>query len=114
MSETNRKDLSVGTIMVLHALSRGHRYGFDLIEQTGLTGGTIYPTLDRLRKEGLVTSDWEDAAIAHEERRPQRKYFQISDLGKAALIRGLERYRALAPITIDGVAYPHRSDGRTA
>jgi hypothetical protein len=37
--------LSVGTVMVLHALARGHRYGFDLMEQIWLTSGTVYPAL---------------------------------------------------------------------
>ena len=27
----SRKALPVGTVMVLHALARGHRYGFDLL-----------------------------------------------------------------------------------
>lgn len=38
--------------MVLHALARGHRYGFDLLEQTGLTSGTVYPALERLERLG--------------------------------------------------------------
>ena len=101
-----RKDLPIGAVMVLHALARGHRYGFDLMEQTGLTSGTVYPTLERLEREGLAHSRWEDAQLAHEEKRPPRRYFEITDQGEAELVRGLERYKALAPVTIDGVAYP--------
>ena len=36
-----KKALSVGTVMVLHALARGHQYGFDLMEHLrkgGLNG----------------------------------------------------------------------------
>ena len=101
-----KRALPVGTVMELHALARGHRYGFDLMEQPGLTSGTVYPALERLETLGFTTSSWEDARVAHEEKRPPRRYFRITDEGKLALIEALERYRALAPITIDGVAYP--------
>jgi DNA-binding PadR family transcriptional regulator len=103
--------LSVGTVMILHALARGHGYGFDLIEQTGLTSGTVYPALERLERSDLARSRWEDARVAHREKRPPRRYFEITTAGKRALAEALERYRALAPITIDGVAYPRRAAG---
>lgn len=102
----SRKGLPVGTAMVLHAIARGHRYGFDLIEQTGLTSGTVYPALERLERLGLTRSSWEDARVAQREKRPPRKYFQITDEGKRELISALERYRALAPVVIDGTSYP--------
>jgi DNA-binding PadR family transcriptional regulator len=102
------KSLPVGAVMILHALARGSRYGFDIIEQTGLTSGTVYPALDRLENAGLARSKWEDADLARREKRPSRRYFTITGAGKTALIDGLARYRALAPLTIDGVAYPVR------
>lgn len=100
------KALRIGTVMVLHALARGHRYGFDLMEETGLTSGTVYPALDRLEARGLVRSSWEEVEVARAEKRPPRKYFEITAEGKTALIDALERYRALAPLVIDGVRYP--------
>lgn len=102
------RGLPVGTVMVLHALARGHGYGFDLIEETGLTSGTVYPALERLETLGLARSRWEDARVAHLEKRPPRRYFEITPSGKEALIESLERYRALAPLEIDGVAHPVR------
>ena len=101
-----RNALPIGTVMVLHALARGHRYGFDLMEETGLTSGTVYPALDRLEARGLARSSWEDAEVAHREKRPPRRYFAITAAGKTELIEALDRYKALAPVTIDGVAYP--------
>ena len=101
-----KKPLPVGAVMILHALARGAGYGFDIIEETGLTSGTVYPTLDRLEREGLAHSSWEDAEVAHREKRPPRRYFAITASGKEELIEALERYKALAPVTIDGVAYP--------
>ncbi len=101
-----KKALPVGTVMVLHALARGHQYGFDLMEQTGLTSGTVYPALERLEALGLARSSWENAQVAHDEKRPPRRYFEITDDGKRELIESLHRYKALAPLDIDGVAYP--------
>ena len=104
------KRLPVGTVMVLHALARGHRYGFDVLEQTGLTSGTVYPALDRLERLGMARSRWEEAEIAHAEKRPPRRYFEITTEGKRELIAALERYGALAPLTIDGVAHPRGAE----
>ena len=101
-----KKGLPVGAVLVLHAMARGHRYGFDLIEQTGLTSGTVYPTLDRLERAGYASSSWEDAEVAHAEKRPPRRYFEITTDGKRELIAALDRYKALAPIEIDGVRHP--------
>ena len=100
------KPLPVGTVMVLHALGRGHRYGFDVLEQTGLTSGTVYPALERLESLGLARSRWEEASLAHAEKRPPRRYFEITRDGKRVLIDALDRYKALAPLTIDGRVYP--------
>ena len=35
-----QKKLSLGTVLVLHALARQVEYGFDIMEETGLTSGT--------------------------------------------------------------------------
>lgn len=101
-----KKELPLGTVMVLHAVARGHRHGFDILEHTGLTSGTVYPALERLEGKGLARSKWEDQRLAREEKRPPRRYFEITAAGKATLAAALERYKALAPVTIDGVRYP--------
>jgi DNA-binding PadR family transcriptional regulator len=100
------KPLSLGTVMVLHALARGFQYGFDIIEETGLTSGTIYPALERLEGLGLARSKWEDGKLAQQEKRPARRYYQITDRGSDTLIAAMERYRSLAPVDIGGVQHP--------
>lgn len=95
--------------MILHALARGHGHGFDIQEETGLTSGTVYPALERLEADGLVESSWEDAERAREEKRPPRRYYRVTREGKEALIEALDRYGALAPVTIDGVVHPARA-----
>ena len=98
--------LSLGTVMVLHSLARGCQYGFDILEETGLTSGTIYPALEKLEGLGLVESEWEDSRVAQRERRPARRYYTITDTGKATLIEAMERYRSLAPVTIGRTVHP--------
>ena len=104
----SRRAPSVGTIMILHALARGKAHGFDIQEDTGLTSGTVYPTLERLEAQGLVSSRWEDPETARAEKRPPRRYYRVTEAGKSVLVAGLDRYGALAPVEIDGVTYPAR------
>jgi DNA-binding PadR family transcriptional regulator len=46
--------------------------------------GTLYRALGRLEEMGLLTSRWEDAQEA-ETRRPLRRLYQLTDLGRRAL-----------------------------
>lgn len=103
--QTPRK-LSLGTVLVLHALAREVQYGFDIMEETGLTSGTIYPALERLERLGFARSHWEDPSLAQRDRRPPRRYYSITDDGKSALIEAMARYRSLAPVDIEGVIHP--------
>ncbi len=52
--------LSFGQVSVLHAIADGNRFGFDIIDATGLTSGSVYPTLDKLESLGYLTSRWEE------------------------------------------------------
>jgi DNA-binding PadR family transcriptional regulator len=87
--------LGFGTIAILQALEGGRGFGFDIMEATGLTSGTVYPALDRLEDLGYVRSRWEDEATARRERRPARRYFEITKRGSRARIEALERYPLL-------------------
>ena len=99
-----RTNLSFGAVSILHAIASGSRFGFDIMAATDLTSGTVYPALDRLESLGLLRSHWEDAAAAHAEGRPARRYFRLTAPGATALQAALERFRALTPITIDPAA----------
>ena len=101
-----KKEMSLGTVMVLHAIARGCQYGFDIMEETGLTSGTIYPALERLEGLGFARSEWEEAQIAHREKRPARRYYRITRDGEEALAGALERYRSLAPVKLNSRAQP--------
>ena len=90
--------LSYGSAAILHAVASGSQFGFDIMAATGLTSGTVYPALDRLEHAGYLRSKWEDAALAHADGRPARRYFTLTAAGAAALAAALERYKALRPI----------------
>lgn len=90
------RNLSLAAALVLHAIALGHRHGFDVIADTGLASGTVYPALRRLEATGHVVSQWEDAAVAQREQRPARRYYRITASGKAALATARERYGVLA------------------
>jgi DNA-binding PadR family transcriptional regulator len=56
------------------------RYGFDLMRQTRMPSGTLYPILARLEKAGWITSQRE--AIDPVERgRPQRRMYLLTTEG---------------------------------
>jgi DNA-binding PadR family transcriptional regulator len=59
------------------------RYGLDLIRDTGLPSGTVYPILTRLERAGWVRADWEDLDPVAEGR-PARRYYRLSSDGALA------------------------------
>jgi len=99
-----KRRLGPATIEVLQALAAGHRYGFDIMEATALPGGTVYPALAALERDGLVRSSWEDPEVAQAEKRPPRRYYVVARKGEQALRAELERLRRLAGIVEEGGA----------
>ena len=79
---------------VLALLRDGERYGFELVrrlsEVDGLvtSEGTIYPLLTRLRRDQLVTTFWQES-----ESGPPRRYYRLTEGGRAALDRFSEEWR---------------------
>ena len=87
--------LSYAATVILQAISSGYLYGFDIIDITGLPGGTVYPALRRLQEAGYLSSQWEKPSIAQDEPRPQRKYYELTRSGRDVLVEALKRYRLL-------------------
>ena len=90
--------LSVTAVSVLQSIANGFEYGFDIIDQTGLPSGTVYPALSRLERDGFVRSSWEDDARAHRDGRPARRYYRLTAPGTRALEDALMYYRTLIPL----------------
>lgn len=83
------------TAVILQAVSNVYRYGFDIMDQTGLPSGTVYPALRRLEEQGLVKSKWEREATAQRDGRPTRKYYEVTKAGREALAEAVKRYKHL-------------------
>ena len=88
------------TALVLVALSRGLRHGFDVLDATGLPSGTVYPILRRMEDAGLVRSHWEPVRAARAEGRPPRRYYELTGAGADTLRAAL----ALHPDVRDAFA----------
>jgi DNA-binding PadR family transcriptional regulator len=88
--------LTYQTALVLQALAAGRHHGFDIMDATDLTSGTVYPILRRLDEEGLARSRWERDSVAHRGQRPRRRYYELTAAGEATLKEARARYRALS------------------
>jgi PadR family transcriptional regulator PadR len=86
-------------LIVLHLLSPGEAYGYEisskLTEQTNgaleVIDGTLYPVLYRLERAAYVAVRWETP-----ERGVPRKYYRLTDEGRAELERLREQWNTFA------------------
>jgi PadR family transcriptional regulator PadR len=73
-------------LCILNALAGEERYGYDLVKTLvelpglGVTEGTIYPLLSRLRVAGLISSRLEESSSG-----PARKYYSLTVPGRELL-----------------------------
>ena len=73
-------------LCVLNALAEKERYGYELVKTLvdlpglGVTEGTLYPLLSRLRVQGLVTTRLEESSEG-----PARKYYALTAAGRETL-----------------------------
>jgi len=74
--------------IILLKLQQGDIYGYELaVEIKKLTSievaeGTLYPLLNRLKRDGLLTSEWKKAEVGS-----PRKYYEITPLGLTTLAK---------------------------
>ncbi len=86
-------------LIVLHLLASGEAYGYEIVskltaETNGaleVTDGTLYPVLYRLERAGSVTVRWETP-----ERGVPRKYYRLTDAGRAELDRLTHEWTSFA------------------
>lgn len=82
--------------LILEAIATGLRYGFQIMDATGLPSGTVYPALRSLERRGLVTAAWEDETAAHAAGRPARKNYRLTVEGETSLEALRGRFRGLS------------------
>jgi DNA-binding PadR family transcriptional regulator len=90
------RPLGITSLQILAAVRDGARYGLDIVAHTGLPSGTVYPTLGRLKRSGLLRPHWEDQRVADREGRPRRRYYELTPSGTGALAEGASRVAAAA------------------
>jgi DNA-binding PadR family transcriptional regulator len=64
----------------LSAEGRQWRHGYDLMKETGLQSGTLYPLLMRMTDQGLVEAEWREPA---QPGRPARHAYRLTTAGVA-------------------------------
>lgn len=70
-------------LMLLEALSaktQQWRHGYDLMKETGLSSGTLYPLLMRMAGQGLIQAEWREPA---QPGRPARHVYRLTAAGFA-------------------------------
>lgn len=98
----SNEELRQPTLLVLTALTAGPRHGYALIEAVAelsrgrvrLRPGSLYGSLDRLAREGLVQEAGSEVVAGR-----HRRYYELTDAGAgvlAAEVRRLEELTAAA------------------
>lgn len=98
MPEQNiNSDLIRGHIdtIILKILKEGDNYGYEIIKAVSVNSGneyelkepSLYTSLKRLEKQGYILSYWGD-----ESHGGRRKYYHITESGKAAYERALAEW----------------------
>jgi len=98
------RPLGITTVMILIAIERRVCYGLDIVNRTGLLPGTVYTTLRRLERKGHVSGRWEEASVAESERRPRRRYYELTPSGRSALAIGRSHFAEMGVEIPSGVA----------
>jgi PadR family transcriptional regulator PadR len=74
-------------LCILNALANRERYGYELVKSLvaipglGVTEGTLYPLLSRLRVQGLISARLEESSEG-----PARKYYSLTKAGEQAVV----------------------------
>ena len=87
------------TFLIMTALAAGAQHGYGIMTdvtrisdgRVRLRAGTLYAALDRLKADGLVTSDHDEIVDGR-----LRRYYRITDTGTEQLATEVRRLRANA------------------
>jgi PadR family transcriptional regulator PadR len=81
-------------LCLLCLLAERRDYGLGLAQRLSaagfeeIPGGTLYPSLLRLEKLGLVRTEWEPSTAG-----PNRKYYELTVAGRAAAAERAQQWR---------------------
>ncbi len=95
------------SVCTLHAISAGPTYGYAIataLAGAGLgpiKGGTLYPLLARLEDSDLVTVEWRAG-----DGGPGRKFYALTEAGRAEHDRQIAAWQAFTSITSTFISSP--------
>jgi PadR family transcriptional regulator len=78
--------------MALMDKPSARHWGYELSRQSGVRSGVLYPLLHRMHGDGWLVDGWETPDEAG-RRRPPRRYYELTDLGRRELGAFLEEAR---------------------
>lgn len=101
MTARSQSDALRGSLdlLVLKTLSLAPMHGWGISQRVQqisdgvleVNQGSLYPALQRLEKEGLITSDW-----GRTENNRRARYYELTRAGRKALGEELESWRAFS------------------
>jgi len=95
------------SLCALRVLADGATYGYDIAQRLAaaglgeIKGGTLYPLLGRLHAAGLLDEEWRPG-----DGGPGRKYYALTDAGRAHLHDEGARWSRFADLTQTFVTRP--------
>jgi len=85
-----RSLIQVAAVLLAEPDSR--HWGYDLIKRSGERSAVVYPMLTKMLNEGWLVDGWEDSTAIN-EKRPPRRYYELTDAGKQELGAALRSAR---------------------
>jgi transcriptional regulator len=87
------------SLLILSLLSRKAMYGYEIASTVHRDTdgaftwreGSLYPNLHKLQADGLIAGEWEE-----KESGRKRRYYHITDKGRAALAEKRDSWNALS------------------
>jgi PadR family transcriptional regulator len=102
MRKRRISDETAAVLDLFFAEPQRARYGREIVVETGLKSGSLYPMLRRLETREILVSEWEDPEVALDfGRRPRRLYRLRGDGAEAEqLLSEWRRSRSRSPSAI--------------
>ncbi len=110
-------ELRESTYFVIAALLDGPRHGYAIVKavdelsegRVRLSAGTLYGALSRLADEGLLAVQSDEVVSGR-----RRRYYRLTDSGRAALAAEAARLHARAAVVRDRLTPTSRTLGATS
>ena len=98
MARTRRPSKQMLALLAaLSARTQEWRHGYELMKETGLLSGTLYPLLMRMTEQGLVEAEWREPV---QPGRPARHAYRLTAAGVALARSGADEGRVFGTASL--------------